>query len=291
MEWQIIPNSIQNIVINGTETGDISGTVERMSTSPSFFANAANSIVDAGIKVGSSAISDSTNVLNFLPKAIKGAVINAFSNGVGGVVKGFLSGILGSNTSTSEQKVKLKINSQLSFSGNATTTSQLYDNIFAIPGALGVENTIPFFPNYQYPLGVFFLSNRPLVDVERSSTLVDDENGRNYLVQDIYSVNEESFDVTINPALLSIASITNIKKEVVVMDLPTNIYGLQSIYGINENVAGNTVYTGHSIEISRLVPRPTPLTPKVGVRVSFDVVPNDGGSKTTIVKTFLAGRS
>lgn len=129
------------------------------------------------------------------------------------------------------------------------------------------------------------------MDVERSSTLVDDENGRNYLVQDIYSVNEESFDVTINPALLSIASITNIKKEVVVMDLPTNIYGLQSIYGINENVAGNTVYTGHSIEISRLVPRPTPLTPKVGVRVSFDVVPNDGGSKTTIVKTFLAGRS
>lgn len=106
LEWQINPNSITNITLNGTQTGDVSGTITSTSGGPNFFSSIANGISDGGLKIGA----DTTgSALSFLPAIVKNPIITATKNALGGIIKGFLGGILGGTSSTTTQKVNLKL--------------------------------------------------------------------------------------------------------------------------------------------------------------------------------------
>lgn len=289
LEWQINPNSITNMTFNGTQTGDISGTLQSTSSGPNFFSNIANGGVDDGLKVGSKAAAEA---LSFLPATIKSKIIEAATGGIGGLVKGFLSGILGGTTSTSTQKISLKINTNISITGSATTPSQLFDNIFSIPATQGVINTIPFYPKLEQPLGVFYVSNKPVINERKISELIVDESGRNYYVDQTYTVDANSFQLVFNPAVTNIANISNIKREVIMLNAGgAGGLGGISIGGDREDIAEKVVYVGEVTGMSRFGPRPLTIpSGPLAVRVSFDVIPKDGSPKSKIVKTFAANK-
>ncbi|QNK62429.1 hypothetical protein H7F33_18100 [Pedobacter sp. PAMC26386] len=284
LEWQINPNSITNISLNGTQTGDLTGTISSKSGGPSFFGGIANGILDGALKIGG----DSAAKLSFLPALIKDPVISASKSALGGIIKGFFSGILGGTSNTSVETVNLKINTKIKITGTATTESQLFDNVFSIPGTQGVVNTVPFYPNYALPMGVFYISGKPRILETVYSDLVNDENGEYYNVDQRYGIDETSYQLIFNPEVTKIANITNISKQVVMMDVLDN--GGLRIGGTLEQVAENVVYTGTVTGIQHSAPRPNTISLNLGLRVSFDVVPKDGSPKCTIVKTFLANK-
>jgi hypothetical protein len=286
LNWQIDPNSISNISLNGLQTGDISGTLQSNTSSPNFFANSLNGVLDAGLKLGSSKAA--ANV-SFLTKPVATAILNAATNGISGIVKGFLSGLIGgANTGTTDQKINLKINTKISTTGTSTQGSQLFANVFSIPGTQNVNNTLPFYPSYANPLGVFYISAKPIVKRTVNSTLINDETGVNYLVDQRYTLDENSYQMVYNSSLTNVANITNLKKEVVMFNVPTNISGLNRIGGDPEQVGDRIIYSGAMTGIERTAPRPLTVTVSLAVRISFDVVPKDGSPKTKIIKTFLA---
>jgi hypothetical protein len=103
LEWQINPNSIASVALNGTQIGDLSGTITSSSANSNFFSTAVNGVFAAGIKIGA----DSTltaKAIKFLPKFIKQPIITAGQNAITGLIKGFVSGILGGSSSSAAQK-------------------------------------------------------------------------------------------------------------------------------------------------------------------------------------------
>jgi hypothetical protein len=285
LNWQINPNSITNISLNGLQTGDVSGTLTTTSGGPSFFGNASNTVVDAGIKFGSGKAVDA---IKFLPDAIKTSLGTAVTSALGGIVKGFLGGIIGGTSHTSVQKVALKINSKITTTGTASVSSQLFDNLYSIPGTLNVNNTLPYYPNVSDALGVFYITAKPVV--KRTVQTTFSNATRLYDVDQRYDIDNNSFQLVFNPAVLNSATIGPITKEIVMLDVPTNISGLVNFGGDLEKIAERSVYTGAVTGIERTAPRPLLVEVGLAVRISFDVIPKDGSPSCKIVKTFLATR-
>lgn len=83
------------------------------------------------------------------------------------------------------------------------------------------------------------------------------------------------------------ATIANLRTDVILID--PNLSNTIDIGGKLETVGGLTAITGNTAAgITNLVPRVQVLSEKVAVRIIFDVIPNNGSVKSTIVKTFLA---
>ena len=286
LDWQINPNSIAAVSLNGTQIGDLSGTITSGSATSNFFSTVINGVVAAGLKVGADDVL-TAKALNFLPAAVKTPIVTASQNAVAGLIKGFVSGIIGGNSGSSKQKVALKLNTNITMSGTATVGSQLFDNVFSLTGTTGVGNTLPYYPKYPDPMGVFYISAKPVVTRTVQSTLQDDGVSRNYLVDQRYSVNESSFQLVFNTAVTNIATISNIRKEVVMMKVPSTST-ITRIGGVAEQVADKLIYTGASTGIESVGPRPLTISVDLAIRITFDVVPKDGSPKCTIVKTFLA---
>ena len=283
LEWQIQPNSISNITLNGTQTGQMNGTLQATSGGPNFFSQITNGIIDGALKIGSDTLKSKN--ISFLPNLIKSNLVAATSSALGGIAKGFLSGILGGTSSTSTQRVSLKINTNINITGTATVESQVFDNIFSIPGSQDVTNTQPFYPQYEYPLGVFYISNKPTVIRTTNVTL----QSPYYYIQQNYQVDENSFSLIFNPRVIALANITNIQKEVVILDYDP--YEEYEMSGNMEQVADRTIYTGlNAFSYTKQSPRPRIQANKLAIRITFDVVPKDGSPKCTIVKTFLANQ-
>jgi hypothetical protein len=83
-----------------------------------------------------------------------------------------------------------------------------------------------------------------------------------------------------NPEVLAIADISNIQKEVIVVDKPY----VQIDAGL-ENIGGKYY------QINSIVSIPEFRGTVIGSRISFDVVPKDGSPKITITKTFKSNMS
>jgi hypothetical protein len=179
------------------------------------------------------------------------------------------------------------MNSNINMTGSVSVGSQIFDNIFSLPGALGVTNTLPYYPKYESPMGVFYISAKPVIIGTVQSTLQQDGN---YLVDQRYTIEESSFQLIFNPAVTNAATISNIKKEVVMMDLTTpSSSSILRIGATTEQVADKLIYTGAGTTgIESQGPRPRLIVANLAVRISFDVIPNNGSPKCTIVKTFLA---
>lgn len=292
LQWEIIPNSISQITLNGKETGTISGTVEQKKGNENFFAGISNSLIDGGLKIGSKKAADNLGFIK--SQYIKDNILNAVSlasDGIGGIVKGFLSGIIGGGSSTSStQQVNLKINSTIDITGNAVVQSQLFDNIFTLPGTLDNHNSTPFYPNYNSPMGVFYISAKPVVKIKRTLYNINHPaNIQGARTNFQFSIDESSYQLLFNPALLAEATISNVRKEIIL----TKVYygddiDRESSSLSEENVAGVDMFS-HLESLTLTGPRLTlEVSSNLVLRVTFDVIPNNGSGKVTIVKTFKA---
>ena len=286
LDWLINPNSIAGISLNGTQTGTLDGTITNTSSGSNFFSNALGGLISGGAKVVGDSLKNKS-ILTFLPQSIKKSLIDAGTNGVAGLVKGFLNGILGGTSTTTTQKVNLKINTNISLSGTATVESQLYDNIFSLTGTQNVMATLPYYPNYPSPMGVFYISAKPVINRTVTTTQIDDGTPATlYQIDQDYAINESSYQLIFNPAVTAIANIVNIRKEVIILGFPMS-GEVQQIQGGPEQIGDKTVYAAFGFQ--RIAPRRFPATVGgLAVRITFDVVPKDGSPKCTIVKTFAA---
>ncbi|GAA4433380.1 hypothetical protein GCM10023188_22740 [Pontibacter saemangeumensis] len=117
-------------------------------------------------------------------------------------------------------------------------------------------------PYYEKALGVFYLDRKPLYAVSENT-----EKSHPYE----YTLDVSSVEYLFNPSLLEIADVNNLKQELVATE--------QESLMQNNNLAN--LYTGQVLKSTK------PLYIQ-GVRVSFDVVPKDGGGKVHMIKTFRA---
>ena len=286
LDWMINSNSIQQITLNGIETGTISGTLTQNKGGENFFGGLANGLVDAGVKVGNE---QAVSNIKFLNAAIKGPIVSALTNGAGGIIKGFFSGILGGTSATTTQKVDLKINSKISITGQGVVESQLFNNIYTLPGTLENIYSSPYYPNYDNPMGVFYISSKPVVKINiLNYNLNSPEDFDGLRTRYTFDLDENSFNIQYNPSLLAVANIQNLRKDVLltksfssfIMDRSESIIG-------EENVAGLDIFGVNRLTLYGFQDA-TQVNSNLVVRISFDVVPKNGAPKVTIVKTFNA---
>jgi len=132
---------------------------------------------------------------------------------------------------------------------------------FALPGQdnSAVPGTTP---RYNVPMGVFNLDRRPLVRYAQTSDPA---------FPHAYRLDAKTVRYMFNPILLKRADVTNIRQEIVATESSDLI----------KDFSQTKFYRGQMISSN------APLTIQ-GVRVSFDVVPKDGGPVISVVKTFKA---
>lgn len=288
LNWEINSNSLANVTLNGKETGTISGTITSSSNNPSFFGSTANSFVNAGAKFGTKSLLGSS--FKFLEAAERSKILDAITSGAAGIVKGFLSGILGGSTSTTEQKVSLKINTEIKTTGTVSIGSQLFDTNYSLPSTLGIENGSGFQPIIKDPIGLFYINAKPVVKkvIDTRPSPITGQSLIDY--SQTYTLDNNSFQIVFNNSVNNYADFKNVKKELIMFD--NNFSStFQIVNGIKENVGNIVIYSTDENTIGyqmRGVPRPIMANPKIGVRVSFDVVPKNGAPTNKIIKTFWA---
>ncbi|SFE72488.1 hypothetical protein SAMN03003324_01226 [Pedobacter antarcticus] len=219
------------------------------------------------------------------------SVLDAATSGIGGFVNGFLSGIIGGGTSTpTSQQIDLKINSQIAISGTSTIQSNLFDNVFALPGTLNNRNNLPFYPEYNLPMGIYYLSNAPKVTYKELSYNLDiPATSTGVRTKSTFTIDETSYQLVFNPSLSSFADIQNIRKEVLYLPSASAAnkidYEASGLQG--ENVAGKAIFSAVNYITLKASSSSTYYNGnRIVVRISFDVVPKNGSPRVKIVKTF-----
>ncbi|MDY0906170.1 hypothetical protein [Pedobacter sp. CFBP9032] len=309
MQWQINPNSIARITLNGTQGGELNGTIAVPSSKTNFFGALTNTFVNTALSLGGSSVA--RGIGGFL-KEKETTVAGAVSNGLGGTISGFLNGIFGfTKRTTTNQKVSLTLNTSILVNGSSEVSSQIFDNTFAIPGTLNNNQAATFYPAYNIPMGVFYIDGKPKVLEKHTDTRVilpvppigepDPRNGRKegYNSFDTYTIDKNSFNLIFNPAVLSDATISNIRYEILafeiekILEIPKLPYSYEVSSSKKEDILSHGLVASDPLSIGigfmSLVPNKSIAKPSAfGVRVSFDVVPKDGSPKQTIIKTFKA---
>ncbi len=145
---------------------------------------------------------------------------------------------------------------------NNTVNGALISNLRLNLSGADNSQTIGLGNFYNEALGVFYLNQKPVVKYRQSP----DQN-----LSHQYELDVTSVEYLFNPSVLEIAEISNIRQEIIADDSGE----------LRENLEKGTLYAGQKLNAN------LPLTIQ-GVRVSFDVLPKDGGRKVHIVKTFRA---
>lgn len=321
MSFYINSINVTQVNLGGTAVGKLNGTIG--ATGPSdLFSTITSSLskpLGTGIlaAVGSKSFSkfktSETNNSLGLPNGIFKAIstglesaLSAASGSLPGSVYNILSAIIGGSSASAGQTVSLNLDATISLSGSLTDITSLPStpNSLYLPGSLmpdagGNYNVQGYVPLYDQPLGVFNLSNRPTVYKHRDTPVrIETEAGIFYSYGDFYSIDDNAINslITFNPNVINSnsdgATISNLTREVVLFStdlFPPGGGESASIYGTLENYNGNDIYTSTGgVSASYVSVRPYPVHSSVAVRISFNVVPNNGGPISTIVKTFLA---
>jgi hypothetical protein len=307
--------------LNGSSTGTITGDVGKAGSTSfplaSLLSTAVVTVLGSlnyatflgivGTAVASSAAGNSTNPYT-----------TAVNNGLGGLVKGFFSAILGGSSAGSQQAVNLNINTQIKLTGTSISNGGMVNTKLAIPGQSNSQTADGLTPYFNNVMGVFNLSNAPHVVQNVGYWTIssqDPETGQTTytpMQENTYQLDPSSFSVNWNPQIINSsptgATIQNLTYETVVPSYYL-YYPEPSAEDQGENDPGFFPFlvqgTGNSEQIgiySVAVSNPNATSPLiidfdqddwngavyVGVRMSFDVVPNNGAKKCTIVHTFLA---
>lgn len=273
--WPMKATQITNLVINGKVQGAMKGSIKMPSvdfTVSSVINNSQGSFIINGDK--------DVKALSALGQAFLTGAQGALKKAGAGLVEGIFNGIFGKNSNAGTDNVNLKLEATIGLTGSLEESFLVHAMSFAISG-YDQSLTDGFTPKYNEPLGVFYITNRPEI-IETVYITPQFNPGGDEIPprrQYTYHVDPNSFQFIFNPSVLSRASISSINSEVVLLD--SN--GFYQIHGVKENIAGSFFYIGELL----LADEKANIK---GVRLSFDVIPNDGSAKVTIAKTFVANR-
>jgi hypothetical protein len=224
--------------------------------------------------------------------AIKTGLTSALKTSVSslpGTIINLASAILGGNSSA--QTIKLDLNATLSLKGTLTNSGNLIpSNSLPMPGSISGSgsNIIGYIPLNNIKLGVLNLSNTPTI-IRNWEDLTywewNPDTQSNQPIWDVrtrYTIDMNSFHIDWNPDVTSVATIQNIKYEVVMSaDGPgyTDEGRYETLSGLGDAWTGvDSLYVINRSNWNSFG----------GVRISFNVVPNNGAPTSTIVKTFFA---
>lgn len=286
-----------------------------------------------------------------IPEVLFNSVSAYFTGNLGQLPIKFFSGIIGGGTSPKVENVSLTLNADIKLTGTLTNNGAIWPSpglALGIPGTSNSQTATGFIPKFDNPMGIFYVSSKP--NVIATSTAVQStlprttigtplENFDPKITQitltpynpsgsdcptkvwkhQVWVTNfviDPGFQIVFNPSVLSVATITNIQKDILFLRPNQTIVGSSS-GSMNDQsnylsyLTSGTVTSIGNIQAYKyigsvispgayyvrmvgflLLPKPTfsafNTKDNVAVRVSFTVNPINGAPSYTIVKTFLA---
>lgn len=258
--WPIRGNLIQEFSINGTVQGSVQNGALMPNVNLTMTPNAGTSgyIPIYGPTTGGTSPGGSS-------------IWNKIVDTVLGVVKDFLKGIFGG--SDSNQSSYYLLNADVNLEGSLVTSFGMGSLGLAVPG-YNQSSTPTYTPIYNHPLGVFYITQKPTVNIIENIYLQYDESGHQIPSRVVYNFNTDmsSFDIDYNPQVEAEATIADERIDIIVNG------GGNLLSGTEESIGR----TGTSLAIEEFMGQ------LQGIRISFDVIPNNGSSKVKIVKSFRA---
>jgi hypothetical protein len=314
MTWEVSSVNTTNMTLNGVSQGTIKGTISQTVTSGSMLGQS----IPGSLKLGDNTVIDSWD----LPAVIKTGLKNGIEKGLQGIAENVLNAIFGGTSATSTQYADLTTSATYTLAGTATDVYQLQNPSLVIPGANGQDNVAGYTPLYKDPLGVFALTGAPKVDLYIPGYW-GDEFTDIYWNMATCKLNINSYNIVFNPSIINSnstgATIQNLQQKIVSfknyysMPIHYNYFpihqdpetpipssavteDIRGVKAIIDNVVGpdyivpfkrylvaTPINTGSAPEDTFNYNKPMPSTV---LRISFDVVPNNGAPKVTVVKSF-----
>ncbi|SDP55252.1 hypothetical protein SAMN05428975_1767 [Mucilaginibacter sp. OK268] len=294
--------NITDVTINGNQSGTIQSTPGTSSGGGINF----GSLLAGGVTTFFGSIKYA-NLIN--PRKDVHTYDDAVNSGLGGIVKGFLSGILGGGSAT--QPLNLTINTSIKLTGSFVNNGAIEDLKLILPGQSNSQTANGNTPKYDAILGVFNLTSKPIIQTSANYFSYDVEDPRDgsrqtdagYNVTCFFDANSVKF--VWNPAIINNsptgATIQNINTDLIAIGPATGAGTAPGLINSNQTGGESAGNLNYAIFHNPTASRPAffgyytqldsneggyPYTPPLAVRVSFDVVPNNGGPKATLVKTF-----
>ncbi len=309
--------NIQNVELNGVSSSTVNGTISN-SASSSLGSMLFNKVQSGVISIGSLAALNSFGFTGALQTSLKNAFTSAQSGSLNGLMNAVLG--LGGGSSGTTYRVKLNIKSDHKFTGSIQETFNIHNISLALPGTKNMQNVQGVIPYYNSVMGVFNLSQKPLVKGAYSVTTFRGKNGTSEVrvYRAPFTIDQSKISPVWNPAIINASSsgahIANYKMEVFTYVIAENDLWHNEIE--DALPAGYQVFEFEGRKAA-IVPPGTPLPQEnryyagreTGdgeyylrkgygygtygkemqnefIRVSFDVVPNNGDPSTKVVKSF-----
>lgn len=304
MSWAINSVNVSDIKLDGTSQGTIKGTI----ATPIPPTNLLGTLFHTALQVYGLSSLTTSGLKDPVTKALESSITSGLQGNIKNVSNAIFSSLTGggSGPGMSNQYVNLTSTTNYKLTGSETNVYELANPSMVIPGSLGQENTSLYSPLYTKPMGIMSLSGSPTASFK---TVM----GRDGL--DVYDLtfNPNDYSIQWNPSIINTsqsgASIANIKSQILCFeDYYDNNYtdvvvpfthpnverGSKPFYNdawqANNKIAFRAYFSGSSEGNSYSITW-TPMTvgkplPVHVLRISFDVIPNNGAAKVTIVKSF-----
>lgn len=323
LTWRLSSVAISQMVLNGTTSGEVTGTMTQPAPSGQLFPMIVGSVMKGAAMIGTGGALTALK----LGAAVTAPISGALSSGAQGQVTNILSGILGGKSATTYQ-VDLKINADHEFTGSSTDYYNINAITLATPGTLNQNTLAGYLPLYNKPMGVFSLRTIPLVKGKYIRKAFAKSRVQMYRVEEDFYLDTSTVVIDFNPAIINTnpdgASIQNIRKQLVIYAIKENKGIGDKIDNIDRPLADGSysIETFNGVKFAVL-----PFTSKIPqelkessiresdgdrydydrlkylygrvpdaerfsimrneyLRIIFDVVPNNGDPRSTIVKTF-----
>ncbi|OKS86065.1 hypothetical protein [Mucilaginibacter polytrichastri] len=308
--WQLNSINASDLAINGTSQGGINGTIAQPKPpGPSLFGSIVSGALDfVGFKaLGSYVVKLATKDDE---KSVVKSLQDAAKAGLTGQVKNIANGIFGGASSggdSTKQYVHLTTNTSYNLTGSITDSYTLANPSMVIPGSSGQENVTGYAPVYRKALGIMNLSAAPTAHCTIYNSIAPGNSGYYYELK----LNMNSFNVVWNPDIVNSdvngVSIQNIKREILAYEnyyddgynpvWPANLTEfdgfnkyLKNDIAVDNYIRIQATNSCYGCDHSDSIPVDTftedQKLPRHVLRISFDVVPNNGSPKVTIAKSF-----
>lgn len=316
LEWDAKWASVSQIDLNGKISGEIKGTVGQANTGAfnfgSFITKAFTTLWGAaGYNVFLRLIGD-TNDSQY---------VASMGNASKGIVKDFLNAVIGGSAG-SLQPVNLTLSAKIGLQGTLITGGGIINKKLVLPGQSNSQTVEGNLPVYNSTMGIMNLSNAPIVNIDKYYkyfTIEDPSGGRDLIVHihGLHTLDNNSFTINWNPAIINNsadgATIQNLNFQLIKAqyskannvppynegyaeampyysgEITTHVYAITGTFSKIEQSGNLSIVSGIPGSTAPLDMISTDEDFGItAVRISFDVVPNNGAPRCKLVKTFKA---
>ncbi|MGJ1283530.1 hypothetical protein ACR79P_05840 [Sphingobacterium spiritivorum] len=302
LQWDVNSINISQISLNGTSNGTIKGTMSQNVAGPE---NILNKALNGSLEtINNGMVDQLKNELNIKTDFVNDFIVALGTGNLNTAAGKILSAIFGRSSVNSSQIINLKTSANYSFTGTINDSYLIASPILLPPGASNSGTQMGILPIYNKVLGIFTLDNTPLVNAnsqeewytERAEPNERDERFSIFNPID-YKLVQNSYNIVFNPDIINTnidgAKIENLKQNLIkrisnnasIQEYPLN-YEFSNHYRIN---VGHVGWSPDGYTPQPASPSPWDsnyLMKDFFLRITFDVVPNDGSPRTKIVKTF-----